>query len=488
MPQRANETNRVPLTRKTPAAVGGLCLALLLAPMASLARGVAEVPTEAVDDLMRRHIQSRHIPAASVAVVSQGRLLLARGYGTADLESGADADEHTVYELASITKQFTAAAVLLLAEEGKISLDDRITRVLEGLPEAWEAVTVRHLLQHTSGIASNAALPELVDEKDYGQREFIDIVAGRPLDFEPGTQWAYSNTGYFLLGMLIEKTSGLPYGEFLAQRIFHPLGMASTRMNDRGLVIPRRAAGYALDKAELRNDLRVSPTQSYAGGGLVTTVVDLARWEAALCQKRLLQPSSYDLMLQAASLSDGQSRPYGLGVQLSPYRGHQRVWHGGGIPGFDTYMVRFVKDGLTVIVLTNLNRAGSDHIAHGVAELYLPSLKASARQPIEDTDPEGTAFLKRVIDSASRGEGQPEWFAPRWRAFFLPDRVKEGPHRLGMFGPLNAFDLMAETVDNGVRMREYNAVFGTVNFRCRFKLDADGKVAEIGLGKDLGGT
>ena len=462
----------------------GLCTAVLLS--LGLSPLLATDPTaKKIDALMQRQIESRRIPGASIAVVQEGKLLFANGYGLANIELQVAATKNTVYELASVTKQFTAMATMMLIEQGKLSLEDRVTTIVEGLPESWSTINIRHLLNHTSGIKSYTSIPNFfaTAQMDYNGHPIIGLVADLPLEFAPGDKHNYSNTGYFLLGMVIEAVSGQTYGQFVAERIFQPLGMVSTHMNNRSLIIPDRADGYQLKGLQLQNATPVSPTQPYAAGGLVTTVLDLARWDKALNKKRLLKHSSYDAMWTPAVLNDAQTHPYGFGWRLDPYRGQERLHHSGGIPGFSTYIEQFVKEDLAIIVLTNLDKAAADHIAHSIAELYLPVLTANGPQPIEDTASDITAFLRQVISAASHGEGKPEWFSEKWQKFFLPDRVKEGKHMLGMFGELNSFKLMQDKVIKGRRMREYEAEFGTVKINCSFKLTEDGKVDGISIKK-----
>ncbi len=203
----------------------------------------ADSSSDAVDAYIEGRMQKRHIPGVSIAIVQDGKVVRLKGYGFANVELSVPATENSVYQLASVTKMFTATAVMMLVEDGKLGLDDKITDRLSDLPPAWKVVTVGQLLSHTSGIKSYTSVRDFHKSarKDYSQREILDLVAKEPLEFAPGEKWSYSNTGYFLLGMLIEKVSGKPYGEFLSERIFKPLGMTQTRVNDLRDVIKGRA-------------------------------------------------------------------------------------------------------------------------------------------------------------------------------------------------------------------------------------------------------
>lgn len=463
-------------------------IAATLSPAASFGAVVKNVAETDVDNLVKRHLASRHIPGASIAVVQQGKLLLVKGYGLADVELAAPATEETVYELASVTKQFTATATMMLVENGQLSLDDKLTSILDDMPKAWGEVTVRHLLSHTSGIKNYTTSPGFVDlatsARHHGRMELIHLVSDLPLDFTPGSKWKYSNTGYRLLGMMIEKVSGMDYGVFLNKRIFQPLGMTKSGLNNREKLIKGRATGYVWRNSELQNAMSVSPSISFAGGGLVTTAVDLAKWDAALYTNKLLSQPSWNRMWQATTLNDGQSEPYGFGWRLDPYRSVARRWHGGGIPGFSTHVVRFVNEQLTIVILTNLDKSGAAQIAESIAELYVPILKDKSPKPVEDNDIKTTEFLRTVISGISTGAADPDWFTPEWRKFFFPNRVKNGERMLGRFGKLQSFELMREKTQGEYRLRDYKAVFGSVAIRCTFKVADDGRVAGISLKQD----
>ena len=455
--------------------------ALALAP--ALTAGAAEVSQADVDELVGRHLASRHIPGATIAVVREGQVVFAKGYGLSNVELSVPATKFTVFELASMTKPFTALATLMLIEDNKLSLDDRVTEILDGLPDAWNGITIRHLLRHTSGVVNYTSIDGFFDtiQKTYGKRELIGLTTGIPLDFAPGAEMRYSNTGYYLLGMVIEDISGQEYGHFLEERIFRPLDMTNTRFNDRSRIIDNRANGYRWNGLRLRNAIAVNPMQTFAAGGLVSTVLDLVKWNAALDAGSLLDRKARDLMWKATELGDGRTTPYGLGWRLDPFRSHRRVGHSGEMPGFSTYFCRFVDDELTIILLANLEKTRCDRIVESIAELYLPALREHAPKPIADTEPETTAFLRTVIEHVAQGKGERNWFTPKWQEFFFPDRIKEGIEKLGTYGELESFALMDESTNDGTRRREYVAVFGTVAIRCSFRLSADGKVAGIGL-------
>ena len=448
-----------------------------------LGLSLASALADGLDEYVQKQLETRHIPGVSVAVVKDGRVVLAKGYGVANAELAVPATENTVYQLASVTKQFTATVIMMLVEEGKLSLDDKVTKVLDGLPVAWSEVTVRHLLNHTSGIKSYTNVPSFfaTARKDYGKEEIIRLVADAPLEFAPGEKWNYNNTGFFLLGMMIEKVSGKEYGAFLNERIFQPLSMTATRVNDLKEIIKHRAQGYSWQNGVLRNGEYLSPTQPFAAGALVSSVVDLAKWDAALYTEKLLKKSSLEQMWTATKLNDGKTQPYGFGWGVDVYRTRKVISHGGGIQGFSTHIARFIDDRLTVIVLANREGGGADALANGIAEFYLPVLKENAPKAVADNDPKMTQFLKEVALSLAKGTGEQIWFTPGGQQFFFPDRIKDGKQMLGALGELKSFELMEETMRNKEKVRSYKAVFGSTSLRLNFILAEDGKIAGIGV-------
>jgi D-alanyl-D-alanine carboxypeptidase len=437
--------------------------------------------SDETDTLILHRMQRRHIPGVSIAIVRDGKLVKAKGYGLANQELSVTATEHTVYQLASITKTFTATAIMMLVEDGRLSLDDKIVEKLRDLPSAWKAVTVRHLLSHTSGIKSYTSVKHFFKtaRKDYSQREILDLVVKEPLEFAPGEKWKYNNTGYFLLGMLIETVSGKAYGDFLNERIFRPLGMTETRVNDLGAVIPNRAQGYSWDGRTLRNGEYVSPTQPFAAGMLVSTVADLVKWDAALGTERLLKKSTLEQMWTPARLNNGTEAEYGFGWGVRKVNGHRLIAHDGGIPGFSTQLSRYIDDRLTVIVLTNADGGHAGALGRVIAGGVVPDLAAKPEEPIADADPGLTRRLQRVIEKASTGEVEPELFAKG--ATELVTRLRDGKGRFVSFGTLKQFQLYErKDGDQGVHLR-YRADFENETVNAIFDLDKSGKIERLGL-------
>lgn len=350
-------------------------LAFSAAAWAVVGPGGVAAHADKVDDFIQEEMKRRQIPGLSLAVLRKGKVLKAKGYGFADLEWKIPATAQTVYQLASITKCFTATAVLQLVEDERLALQDKITARLPDLPKAWSDITVWHLLTHTSGIKSYTQLGAIADNphRDFDKREMIALVADLPLEFRPGERYDYSNTGYFLLGLLIERVSRQSYGAFLDQRIFKPAKMADTRINSFSDLIPRRATGYVLRNGVIGNGVFVNPSQPFAAGALVTSVADLAKWDAALYTEGILKQSTLEQMWRPAKLGNGTWSNYGLGWGTGEWQGRRYVQHNGGIIGFSTHLRRGLDDGLTIIVLANLSGRGiyAEEIAEGLASRYL---------------------------------------------------------------------------------------------------------------------
>src|SRR5262249_3695158 len=262
-----------------------LSLALLAAPRLLAA--------DAVDDFLKADMQRHRIPGLALAICRDGQLLRAAGYGLANVEWDVAVTPDTVFQSGSVGKQFTAMAVMMLVEEGKLGLEDSLAKYFPAAPLAWKSITIRHLLTHTSGIKDWEGGKELDYRKDYTEDELVEVARKMPLDFAPGTRWSYSNTGYVLLGILVRRASGKFYGDFLRERVFVPLGMDATRVISEADIVRNRSAGYVLKEGRLQNQEWVSPSlNTTADGSLYVTARDMARWDAALSEGRFLKPES----------------------------------------------------------------------------------------------------------------------------------------------------------------------------------------------------
>lgn len=313
-----------------------------------------------LEELVNAVMQQSKIPGLSLVVVKDGCLVSARGFGLANRERGILATEQTVYPLASVTKTFTATAIMLLVEDGKISLDRPVVEWLSGLPESWAGITIRHLLSHTSGIKDCYADAGFWYQDAATAWDRIQAVARLPLAFPPGTQWKYSNTGYLLLGEVVLRISGQPYHEFLAARVFRPLGMSKTKVHDPRNAEEDWAIGYRrkINWWRLRTEpVPVEPQHPLiagsSDGGLVSTAVDLATWDIALGRGRVVREESLKEMWTPWKPADIREPGYGLGWVVDLYDGRRIVGHNGGDPGFATCFLRFIDDDVSVALLAN---------------------------------------------------------------------------------------------------------------------------------------
>lgn len=333
-----------------------------------------------VDEAVEAQRIAQKIPGVSVAICRDGKIEKATGYGLANVEWNAAVAPDTIFQTGSVGKQFTAALIMLLVEDGKIQLDDKLSKYVEGTPATWKEVTIRRLLTHTSGIADYGGEERTMGKgvinfrTDYTEEQLVQSFAKMPMDFVPGDKWSYSNTGYVLLGIVIHKVTEKFYGDELQERIFKPLGMRSTRIISEADIVMHRSGGYRLVKDELKNQDWVSPTlNTTADGALYTNVLDLAKWDAALYTTKLLKQTSFEQMWAAVKLNDGKTYPYGFGWSLEPMNGHRLVAHDGAWQGFTMSIARFVDDKLTFIVMTNLDSDNSkpDAIVKELAKIYL---------------------------------------------------------------------------------------------------------------------
>lgn len=330
-------------------------------------------PRDTIDRFIEAEMARRHIPGVSIAVVRAGRVIDARGYGVADLEHGVPVTPSTVFKIASVSKQFLATGIMLLAQEGKLSVDDPIAKFYPGAPASWQGITLRHFMTHTSGVLREG--PAFDPLKEQADSLVVLSAFDRPLEFPIGAKYQYCNVCYFTLADVITRVSGTRWDAFLDQRVFRPLGMRATRPTTARELVPHRARGYAWRDSGYVNApeyIAVRPSGAY-----LSSVLDLAKWDAALYEDKVLTKASRDAMWTRVALAGGGTHGYGFGWTLDSLDGRPRVHHGGSLPGFRAEMARFPNDSITVIVLTNADGARAGDIAEGVARVYLAKSRAT---------------------------------------------------------------------------------------------------------------
>ena len=346
-------------------AVGNLWLGLMLSTVAS-----ARVSADQIDDFVMAQMAKQHVPAVSIAVMKNGKLVKARGYGMANLELGVHATPETVYQIGSVSKQFLAAGILLLNRDGKLQLDDSIRQYIPDAPEAWQPITLRHLLTHTSGLLRDTAD---LQTRAHTDTEIISAAYATPLLFKPGEKLSYSNVAYFALAEIIARVSGKPWPQFIGERIFTPLGMKSTRTTTNDDLVANRASGYQWVDGRYQNTQLIPGLR--ASGAFLSTVQDMARWDAALYSDVLLTAGERELMWTPVKLNNGSAQSYGFGWEIGKVGEHRLLHHAGTMLGFRADISRYVDDGITVVSLTNAFGASPEKISAGVAALFIPGLQ-----------------------------------------------------------------------------------------------------------------
>jgi CubicO group peptidase (beta-lactamase class C family) len=368
-----------------------LPLSVLLALLSSsiavpFARAQQPALAAKVDALAAEQLAKPGGVGLSIAVAQKGKVLLEKGYGKADAEFDVPANEQTMFRIGSVTKQFTAALVLRLVEQKKLALEDELAKYVPDFPLQGHKVTIQQLLQHTSGIKSYTDVGEAwvkVWPLELSDAELLALVKDAPFDFEPGSAWRYSNTGYYLLGMVLEKVAGKSYAEQLQTELCAPLGLARTRYDSNRELIQNRAQGYELEGEKLVNDHLLGMAQPGAAGGIVSTAGDLVRWQMALTAGKVVQPESFTRMRTPGKLANGKETSYGFGLQLDEWEGRPRVQHGGGIFGFNSMLLWLPGEDLHVAVISNGEELSSKKLADAISFAALGIERPAAKdEPI----------------------------------------------------------------------------------------------------------
>jgi CubicO group peptidase (beta-lactamase class C family) len=335
------------------------------------------VSAEQIDAVVTDALKAQKIPGAAVAVVHKGKEVVVKGFGEANVEHKVPVTADTIFQTGSVGKQFTAAVIMLLAEKKKLTLDDPLTNFFPDAPFRWSKVTVRHLLTHTSGLGDATDTLDL--RKDYTEDELVKLAAGLKPTAAPGNKWAYSNTGYVLLGCLAKKASGRFYGNTLRDDVFAPLGMKTARVISEADIVPNRAAGYRLEGKKLKNQEWVSPSlNTTADGALYVSIRDMVAWDKGIRDGAVLSADGWKQVFTPVTLNNGKSAGYGFGWAVDDDRGQLHHHHGGAWQGFTTHISRYRGDDLSVIVLTNLSGCDPDGISEQIAGLYNPKLGPKA--------------------------------------------------------------------------------------------------------------
>lgn len=445
---------------------------------------VSVVRADALDDKIQAIMAERHIPGAAVAVIQNGRVVRMKGYGVATLEFNVPVTTETVFEIGSVSKQMTAAGIMLLVQDGKVVLDEKISKYLPNTPDAWRDVTVRHLLTHTSGVKSYSSLDGFSLSERMTISDFIKKLSPHPLEFTPGEKNIYSNSGFNLLAYIIETQSGKKYMDFMRERIFVPLGMTKTGDRDPQFVINLRANGY-----EWRQDRYTGRdgnlTDLMGAGSIVSTINDMTKWEAALRGDKLFNAQSKKEIWTQFTFLNGKSSPYGLGWRISDVRGNRLIGHTGQTAGFGAAIFRYVDSDVTVIALTNLGENGMGSLfATTAAKQYIPKLSLKAVNTAISADNALLANIERALRGRYDGSVDATLFTTTAAQLMSSQRAKNLNDRLKNFASVARVRFIKREVVDG--RDTISAVVETARriFLWRVIVDENGKIAEMNLDEE----
>ncbi|WP_241654711.1 serine hydrolase domain-containing protein [Granulicella sibirica] len=404
-----------------------------------------------IDRIAEGVLKQRGVPSASVAVVKGGKLVYTHAYGLAHIDPNTPATPDMRYSIGSVSKQFTAAAILLLQEQGKLKLDDAVGKYVPSLTRGNE-VTVRQILSHTSGYQDYWPEDYLMTPmmKPETAQQILDTWAKKPLDFDPGTKWQYSNTNYVIAGLIVEKVSGQRLMEFLGRHIFHPLGMKSVWDSDEAKLTSTDATPYI---RHALGPLRLAPKEGrgwmFAAGELAMTAHDLALWDESLIAQSLLKPESYKQMFTEVKLKDGSGTQYGLGVDVKMRDGHRSIEHGGEVTGFVSDNEVLVDDGVAVVVLTNHMAGGAETIA----QLTAATVAGTGVQ--SDAEKQTLAIYRGL----QQGKIDRSLLAPNLNDYFSEQTVADFKDSLGPLGESLTFRKQGEQLRGGMTFRSFQLVY-----------------------------
>ena len=435
--------------------------------------GLSPELQQKIDSAIQEELTKTGVPSASVAVVQNGAIAYLHAFGAARLEPKTPALPAMRYSIGSISKQFTAAAVLLLQEQGKLSLDDKVSKFIPDLTRANE-VTIRQLLSHTSGYQDywpQDYVPAFM-LTDITAQKILDLWARKPLDFDPGTKWQYSNTNYVIAGLIIEKASGEPLLKFLQEHIFTPLGMNTVANIDQEKLGDTDATGYLRFAL---GPLRAAPKEGkgwlFAMGELAMPAGDLARWDISIIDRKLLKPASYDEMETEVLLKNGLGTQYGLGVDVSKQADRRAISHGGEVSGFTAENIVFPDDRVAVVVLTNQDAASaSGNLAKRIAALlFAPQGSAAATK---------TAQAREILEGLQKGTVNRALFTDNANGYFNDQALKDFSSSLAPLGAPQEFVQTRESLRGGMTLRVYRAKFAKQGLRVWTYEMPDGKLEQ----------
>lgn len=434
---------------------------------------------EKIDKLANEALAKSGVPSASVAVVTNGRIAYVQAYGAARLDPKTSAAPEMRYSIGSISKQFTAAAILLLQEQGKLSLDDKVARFVPELTRANE-VTIRQLLSHTSGYQDywpqDYVMPFML--LPVTSQKILDLWARKPLDFDPGTKWQYSNTNYVIAGVIVEKAARMPLLQFMREKVFTPLDMKSVMNIDQDKLEDTDPTGYM---RYALGPLRPAPKEGkgwlFAAGELAMPARDLAKWDISIIDRKLMKPSSYKQLETDVLLKSGLATRYGLGVGISMQAGHRALSHGGEVSGFTSENIVFPDERVAVVVLTNQDAAGAaSDIAHGITPLLFATSDAATAAKQEQA--------RKIFEGLQRGTIDRSLFTEDANFYFSEQAVKDFAASLAPLGEPQEFNQVQQALRGGMTLRVYRVKFAERVLRAWTYEMPDGKLEQYQVAED----
>jgi len=433
-----------------------------------------------VDATVRRAMTTYRIPGAEIAIVSNGNIIYRRGYGVKNLASQQPVNATTRFEIGSITKQFTAAAVMQLVEDAKLSLDDRLVKFIGSYPPAND-VTIRQLLWQTTGIPNYTAAKNFVALAERRPGTFgamLNLIANKPLRFTPGSRWEYSNSNYVVLGRIIELVSGESYTDYLFSHVVKPAGMTQTATIGNETQLADFATGYGPNKSgkELSRAPRFGAGWAGAAGYLVSNVDDLATWDNAFFGGRVIVPKDVSLATSPGMLTDGKPTMYGFGWVIDSQYGHRRIWHNGGTFGYSASNMTYPEDHLAIIGLFNQVQAPAESITAKIFDALHPELVPAHPTPAPNEDLSVTARAKEWIQRVQTGRIDRTQLSATMSKALTPELVAGAKAQFGRLGPTRMLTYLGNSVQGGSTVYLYRVDFAQDSLNLILSINAAGKI------------
>jgi CubicO group peptidase (beta-lactamase class C family) len=431
-----------------------------------------------IDDFVKAEMTRLQIPAVAFAIVKNGQVVRREAIGFADVAAKREAKVDDLYEIGSLTKQFTSMGVMFLVEGGRVNLDDSVSKYLHDAPAKWSAVKIRNLLVQDSGLPEYVTLPGVGLLDSFTRTQFMDAVGKLPVDFQPGAAWAYSNTNYALLGWLIEDVTKEPYTKFIEENIIRPIGMNHTVFAEKGVTVDGLARGYVM-RRRMRMPSPAGAASIKADGALISNLSDMVKWDAALTSLRLLTRKSYQTIWTRAVLNSGRSHAYGMGWYLNQPGTHGYMGHSGTSAGYSAGISRFPGPRLTVILLANMYGVGGEAMTKKIAVLFDPTLDNAPFAAVPDPDPQRTERVKAAIQAISTNNPDDPLLDPEYA---VPMKTRRT--RMASFGTWGQIKQVDGIVFGGARQQgadtflTYRVSSGPRNFIVSVLWTTQGKLAQ----------